>query len=119
MDVDYDIPPRIFCDHNLDGYDWREIIGYAHGFFAPGTQWDLVLPEGVKHMKRPAMKDSDIDWSVTLRLDYGVQIGPSSLAPEQTRLFLLFSLTELLMLDKVLRTWPEAVCLRRLTPHMG
>ena len=61
MDVDYDIPPRIFCDHNLDGYDWREIIGYAHGFFAPGTQWDLVLPEGVKHMMRPARKDSDID----------------------------------------------------------
>jgi hypothetical protein len=61
MDLDYDIPPRIFCDHNLDGYDWQEIIGYAHGFFAPGTQWDLVLPEGVKHMVRPAEKDSARD----------------------------------------------------------
>ena len=62
MDDGYvDVPPRIFCDHNLDGYEWQRINGYAYYFFVPGTEWDLVLPEGVKHMRRPPAKYSMSD----------------------------------------------------------
>ena len=36
MDLDYDIPPRIFCDRDLPAIDWQKITGYAYVFFTPG-----------------------------------------------------------------------------------
>jgi hypothetical protein len=57
MDGYIDIPPSVICDRNLSARDRKTLGAYVHVFFAPGTKWNLVLPNGVEHMTQSVTKD--------------------------------------------------------------